>query len=90
MITTKQKEVLHVINNFIADNKYSPSVRELVLLFKLKSTSTVQGYLNRLQTEGYITRNETMSRTLRVLKKPEDKEYESSCKTNRDDLLYKK
>ncbi|MCB2288701.1 hypothetical protein LGK97_02845 [Clostridium sp. CS001] len=29
MITKKQKQVIKVINDFIIDNKYSPSVREL-------------------------------------------------------------
>jgi repressor LexA len=72
MVTKKQKEVLQVINGFIINNKYSPSVRDLALLLNLKSTSTVQGYLDRLQAEGYIARNEAMPRTLHILKNPED------------------
>ena len=42
MITKKQKLVLIAISDFIINNKYSPSVRELALILNLKSTSTVQ------------------------------------------------
>ena len=72
MITEKQKQVLNAINIFIINNKYSPSVRDLALILNLKSTSTVQGYLDRLQEKGYITKNEAMPRTLHILKYPEE------------------
>ena len=72
MITKKQKEVLRVINNFIVNNKYSPSVRDLALALNLSSTSTVQSHLDRLQEKGYITKNKAMPRTLHILKFPED------------------
>jgi repressor LexA len=44
MITKKQKQVLKAINDFITNNNYSPSVRELATALNLKSTSTMQGY----------------------------------------------
>jgi len=72
MITIKQKEVLKAISNFIVINKYSPSVRDLALILNLKSTSTVQGHLDRLQAAGYITKGEAMPRTLRVLRNSEE------------------
>lgn len=72
MISEKQKQVLSAINNFIISNKYSPSVRDLALILNLKSTSTVQGHLNRLQEKGYITKNDLMPRTLHILKYPEE------------------
>jgi repressor LexA len=68
MITKKQKQVLKAINDFIVNNNYSPSVRELATALNLKSTSTMQGYLDRLQANGYIERNKNMPRTLHVLK----------------------
>jgi SOS-response transcriptional repressor LexA len=68
MITKKQKQVLKAINDFIVNNNYSPSVRELASVLNLKSTSTIQGYLDRLQANGYIERNKNMPRTLHILK----------------------
>jgi repressor LexA len=68
MIAKKQKQVLKAINDFIVNNNYSPSVRELESVLNLKSTSTIQGYLDRLQANGYIERNKKMPRTLHVLK----------------------
>jgi len=68
MITKKQKRVLEAIKDFININNYSPSVRELATILDLKSTSTVQGYLNRLQTKGYIAKNNDNARTLHILK----------------------
>jgi len=72
VITKKQKEVLKVINSFITDNDYSPSVRELAILVNIKSTATMHGYLNRLEKQGYIIRRAFMPRTLRVMKKLEE------------------
>ena len=72
MITKRQKQVLKAINDFIIDNKYSPSVRELASILNLKSSSSVQRYLVKLQEKGYIERNEKMSRTLHILKYQED------------------
>ena len=67
MITEKQEQVLRAISNFIIKNKYSPTVRELALMLNLKSTSTVQGYLDRLQTKGYIARDKSKVRTIHIL-----------------------
>lgn len=71
MITKKQKQVLMAISDFIISNKYSPSVRELALILNLKSTSTVQQHLDKLQTKGYIEKNENMPRTLHILNQEE-------------------
>lgn len=68
MLTEKQERVLNEIIEFINANKIAPSVRELANLAGLKSTSTVQGYLSRLEKEGYIKRHPTQSRTITVLK----------------------
>ena len=72
MITKRQKQVLKAINDFITNNNYSPSVRELATALNLKSTSTMQGYLDRLQANGYIEKNKNMPRTLRILNYQED------------------
>jgi repressor LexA len=68
MITKRQKQVLKAINDFIINNNYSPSVRELASVLNIKSTVTIQGHLDKLQEKGYIERNKNMSRTLHNLK----------------------
>ena len=68
MITNKQKNILNLINQYIETEKISPTVRELCELAKVSSSSTIQGYLNRLQREGYISKKDKSPRSLRVLK----------------------
>lgn len=69
MLAEKELEILNAIINFIDDNGYAPSVRELCEITKLKSTSTVHTYLKGLQEKGYIQRKENFPRALRVIKK---------------------
>ena len=68
MLTFKQKVLLDLIDLFISEHGYPPTVRELAKLFGIKSTSTMQGYLDRLETQGYISRHETLPRTIKIIK----------------------
>lgn len=68
MLTDKQKEVLELIEIYIKEQGYSPTVRELMHLCGFKSTSTMHGYLNRLEEKGYISRCKISPRTIKVLK----------------------
>lgn len=67
-LSVKQKYVLKVIQEYIDKNGISPTVRELADIMHLKSTSTMQGYIRRLEQEGYIKKHATMPRTIRVIK----------------------
>lgn len=68
MLTEKEAQILNVIVDYIKENGYAPSVREIGKLVGLKSTSTVHEYLKRLQEKGYIERKENFPRTLKVLR----------------------
>jgi len=68
MLTFKQRVLLQLIELYIKENGYSPSVRELAELYGVKSSSTMQVYLDRLEKQGYISRHETMARTIKILK----------------------
>jgi len=70
MLTSRQKEVLELIGSFIEEHGYSPSIRELANLCGVRSSSTMHGYLERLEKAGYICKYDTLPRTLRVIKKP--------------------
>lgn len=65
----KQKEILDIIIKYIDKEEISPTTREIGELAGLSSTSTVHGYLNRLEERGYITRRKEIPRSIRVIKK---------------------
>lgn len=68
-LTEKQKELFNIICNYVDEKKISPTTRELMQLFGLKSTSTMHAYLVRLKDKGYITYQTSMPRTIQVLKR---------------------
>lgn len=65
MLTSKQKEILELIKVFIEEQGYSPTVRELASLCGLKSSSTMHGHLERLEKQGYISKHQTLPRTIK-------------------------
>lgn len=67
--TDKQLRVLNFVNQEIIKNGYAPTVREICQALDLKSTSTVHGYLARLEKKGLIQKNALKPRTIRVVNK---------------------
>ena len=67
--TEKQMRVLNFVNDEINKNGYAPTVREICQALDLKSTSTVHGYLARLEKKGLIQKNALKPRTIRVMNK---------------------
>ena len=59
--------ILDFINKEIGEKGYPPSVREICEAVGLKSTSTVHGYLQRLEKKGFIKKDATKPRALKVL-----------------------
>lgn len=64
--TPKQQEILDFIEDFIRDNGYPPSIREICAAVNLRSSSTVYTHLEALKRKGYIERDETRTRGLRL------------------------
>lgn len=71
-ITEKQMRVLAYVKEQIKKNGYAPSVREICQALGLKSTSTVHGYLSRLQKKGLIQKAALKPRTIRITNEEED------------------
>ncbi|MGJ0848077.1 winged helix-turn-helix transcriptional regulator [Tissierella praeacuta] len=67
MLNERELEILNAIVNYIKQNGYAPSVREIGKIVGLKSTSTVHTYLKSLESKGFIERKENSPRTLRVI-----------------------
>mgnify|MGYP003293127633 CR=1 FL=1 len=65
--TDKQLRVLNFVNEQIQKDGYAPTVREICKALDLKSTSTVHGYLARLEKKGLIQKNALKPRTIRVV-----------------------
>lgn len=54
-INDTQKKVYEFILQYLDDNNYPPTVREICSKLGLKSTSTVQYHLKKLESQGLIT-----------------------------------
>jgi repressor LexA len=53
----KSQEVYKFIENFIIENGYSPTVREICKACDIKSTATAFIYMNELAANGYINKH---------------------------------
>ena len=56
------EEIYQYIKDFIDDNSFPPSVREIGEKFSIKSTSTVHYYLEKLREKGLITQDSNKKR----------------------------
>lgn len=63
----KQEKILDFIKNYIEENQYPPSIREIAKGTSIKSTATVHKYLKILEELGYIEVDEHKMRGIRVL-----------------------
>lgn len=63
----KMAEILAFLRTEIEEKGYPPSVREICTAVKLKSPSTVHGYLVRLEEQGHIKKDPSKSRTIMLL-----------------------
>ncbi len=66
-LTQLESRVYHYMIDFLAENTYQPSIREIAREFQIKSTKTVSDLLHALETKGYIHRDESRSRGVRLL-----------------------
>lgn len=67
-LTEMEQKVLDAIINYINENGFGPSIRELRNTVGLKSTSTIHYYVKRLEEKGYIIRKGNSPRAIMVLK----------------------
>lgn len=66
-LSEKQKKILDFLKQEISTKGYPPSVREICTAVGLKSTSTVHGYLERLERKGLIRRDPSKPRAIEIL-----------------------
>ena len=68
-MTRSQYNVYIAIEDFINENGYSPSVRELCKITGKTSPGTIYTYLKKLKELGFITFIDGKNRTIRIIKK---------------------
>jgi repressor LexA len=64
----RHKKIMEFLSEFQEKNGYSPSIREIGENIDVNSTSLVDYYLRQLVDQGYIERDEHISRSIRILK----------------------
>jgi repressor LexA len=65
-LSERQKKILSFVKNFTLDNGYPPTIREIGKAVNITSTSVVNYNLDALQRSGYIIRDRTVSRGIRL------------------------
>lgn len=66
-LTPLERRIYHYLIDFLTENTYQPSIREIGKRFGIKSTKTVSEYLQALADKGYIERDPSRSRGVRLL-----------------------
>lgn len=67
-LTNKQKECLIIINLYIKNNGYPPTIREIGKELGNNSPATTLHHMRELKRKGYITWIEGQNRTIKILK----------------------
>lgn len=65
-LSERQSKILSYLRTFILDNGYPPTIREIGKSVGISSTSVVNYNLDALQRAGYIYRDRTVSRGIRL------------------------
>jgi repressor LexA len=68
-LSDRQKKMIDFIQKFSQQNGYPPSIREIGEAVDISSTSVVNYNLNRLVEEGYVARDQNVSRGIRLTEK---------------------
>ena len=66
-LSAVEQKVYHYLIDFLTAHTYQPSVREIGKRFRIKSTKTVSELLHALERKGYIERDPSRSRGVRLL-----------------------
>ena len=66
-LTPLERRVYHYLIDFLAENSYQPSIREIAKKFRIKSTKTVSDLLGSLTLKGFIERDHSRSRGVRIV-----------------------
>lgn len=66
-LTDRQRSILDFLKEFLGDNGYPPTIREIGAHFGIRSPRGVQDHLKALEKKGYIRRAKELSRGIELL-----------------------
>ncbi|MBC7236552.1 MAG: transcriptional repressor LexA [Chloroflexi bacterium] len=72
-LSERQRRMYHMIQEFIRENSYPPTVREIGEAVGISSTSVVMYNLKELERKGFITRERDVSRSIRLVEPEEER-----------------
>lgn len=72
MNAERRKEIIRYIAAYRGEKGYPPTVREIMDGVQVKSTSTMYGYLQRLERDGFLTMERDKNRSIRPTAKGMD------------------
>ncbi|UUZ93208.1 hypothetical protein LJK87_49945 [Paenibacillus sp. P25] len=88
-LTRRETEALEFIKKYTEQHGYSPTVREIGEAMKYSSTSTTFGVIERLRKKGYIGKDSSGPRTIRLVEKmaPSKRIYLASSWKNAEKVI---
>jgi repressor LexA len=66
-LSERQRKIVEFLNEYVEENGYPPSIREIGAAAGISSTSVVSYNLKRLEEKGYISRDREVSRGLKLV-----------------------
>jgi repressor LexA len=66
-LTDRQQSILDFLKQFLRENSYPPTIREIGAHFGIRSPRGVQDHLQALERKGYIRRTKERSRSIELL-----------------------
>lgn len=66
-LTNRQSDILKFVKEYIANNGYPPTVREIGEAFDLTSTATIHAHLSKLEEKGAIRKSNNKNRAIEVI-----------------------
>src|SRR5215218_4174339 len=66
-LTKIERRILNYLVEYLKENTYQPSIREIGKKFSIKSTKTVSEHLQSLADKGHIERDASRSRGVRIV-----------------------
>jgi len=76
MRSDTRRRILNYIEQFLDERGYAPTVRDIMKGCKVSTTSVVQHHLNQLEKEGFIQRDPNVFRSIRLVKRGSDIEFQ--------------
>lgn len=73
-LTKRQTEILDFIHEFLANNRYAPTYREILAHFNYSSLGTVHNHIRSLKKKGVLNHSDATSRSISPSNPPKAKE----------------